>query len=443
MFADSDNGGGTDWALKSVPEMWSMIAAHDGTAHKNLLLTWLQSADLLIDHLSRVKRYRDNLAEAWPPDKSQAAAKYLDRLDDLIAHLTSTYEAAVENHRALGAATSSIVGARFKLEPIYREYTANQQELSAYEAKLRTNAQVVGKYRAILPTPPTAVEARQFELQLQAQSLMSALSTDLAQAQLNITTPQHYKPAEKMGPPSEPIDSDSNNLHPSSLPLSASYGNPQTNPASEAKTLNRNDSHSSEDANEGYLNPHNHPSTPLQAATEIPRSPTPALSGIEPSFSQLPSQLPSGPSESMPNTNGSTTYTTPGVAAQYPRTKGATPGIGHLAEPFRSGNPGTPRSIAGGVIGGDPVVAIPRAGGSTNQTQRVNPNGGIIGHPGSALNPLGATTRSKRLEESHQHRTAWDPDDPWQVDKGIAPVLLPPEKQEIDPGPAIGLPRDA
>jgi hypothetical protein len=36
----------------------------------------------------------------------------------------------------------------------------------------------------------------------------------------------------------------------------------------------------------------------------------------------------------------------------------------------------------------------------------------------------------------------WDPDNPWETDEGVAPVVLPArETGRIDPGPTIGLDR--
>jgi hypothetical protein len=44
--------------------------------------------------------------------------------------------------------------------------------------------------------------------------------------------------------------------------------------------------------------------------------------------------------------------------------------------------------------------------------------------------------RTRDEEHNGQH---WDPDNPWETDEGVAPVMLPSrETGRIDPGPAIG-----
>ncbi|GLW29584.1 hypothetical protein [Actinoplanes regularis] len=441
MFANSDNGGGTDWAQKSVPEMWSMLAAHDGTTHKELLLTWKRSADLLVDHLSRVKRYREDLAEAWPPEKSQASAKYLDRLDDLIKHLSETYHATVENHRALGAATSALVGARLKLEAIHREYAANQQDLDAYAIRQRSYQETVSKYRGPV-SAPTAVASRQLDLQLQAQSLMSTLSTDLAQAQLNITTPKIYNPT-KTFEGSQPLDT-------------AGKGNYSTRPsglifpsgtqiANSATANGKSNPISSKVSPTHDLAPPTSEKPSPDPQTSVPSLPGPAgpaLSGLgapETGYaSPQAAEVDSG-AKSPSNLGGFSTLPVIGTTSPTPQLGVTRVTSGAAVDPNIQPPRGAQGTIPGGVIGGVPGTSSPRLGANPRTTQRVNPAGGIIGPSGSA----GSSSISNRAPKSlagESEKDRWDPDDPWTIREGTSPVLLPPEKEEIYPGPAIGLP---
>ncbi|GAB3969357.1 hypothetical protein GCM10027615_23240 [Plantactinospora veratri] len=48
----------------------------------------------------------------------------------------------------------------------------------------------------------------------------------------------------------------------------------------------------------------------------------------------------------------------------------------------------------------------------------------------------GARPASQGREEEARH---WDPDNPWETDEGVAPVMMPSrENRRIDPGPTIG-----
>jgi hypothetical protein len=52
---------------------------------------------------------------------------------------------------------------------------------------------------------------------------------------------------------------------------------------------------------------------------------------------------------------------------------------------------------------------------------------------------LGGRSTGRHGEGDEQSR--WDPDNPWQTDEGVAPVVLPSQEQRVDPGPAIGFDR--
>ena len=66
--------GGTNWAGKSVRDMWQAMANQQTDNHWTLLSGWRKSYELTLQHMSAVRSYRDNLATAWPPEKSPASA---------------------------------------------------------------------------------------------------------------------------------------------------------------------------------------------------------------------------------------------------------------------------------------------------------------------------------------------------------------------------------
>lgn len=86
MLTVGDGGGygGTAWARMSVVDMWLALGNQDTTPHWQVVNGWRKSYELTLQHLAQVQSYRDNLASAWPPEKSTASAAYLGRLDVLI-----------------------------------------------------------------------------------------------------------------------------------------------------------------------------------------------------------------------------------------------------------------------------------------------------------------------------------------------------------------------
>src|SRR5690242_7021763 len=172
MLDTGDGGGGTPWESMTLDLMQRLIQNPDIEAQWQLVEAWNTSAQLLGDHLWQMQEYRDNLAAVWPPQKSPAAAVYLDRLDELIANLTETYEASITNHRAFTAVTSSIDQAQAQMQKIYQQYQASKATQSG-------------------ATP--AAQANQEALRLQAVKLLGGVSTDLAVAQSHIAKPTAYK----------------------------------------------------------------------------------------------------------------------------------------------------------------------------------------------------------------------------------------------------------
>ena len=104
----------------------------------------------------------------------------------------------------------------------------------------------------------------------------------------------------------------------------------------------------------------------------------------------------------------------------------------------------------GAVIGGPQVPSQSQVGSRTRAPSRVNPIGGVINarNPEGAPDSTGRPTSSQPLgfapgrqdrRDTDGKAHHWDPDNPWETEQGVPPVLLPAKPQRIDPGPAIGL----
>src|SRR4051794_28868466 len=135
MLIADGGGGGTAWSSMDVPAMWNLVANQDTSAHYKMLTGWQKSYELILEHMGQVRNYRDNLAAAWPPEKSPASAAYVAQLDNLLENLQQTYDAAVANHTAFASATLSLSLSRTDVKKIYDEYTANQAKIDEFEAK--------------------------------------------------------------------------------------------------------------------------------------------------------------------------------------------------------------------------------------------------------------------------------------------------------------------
>jgi hypothetical protein len=201
------------------------------------------------------------------------------------------------------------------------------------------------------------------------------------------------------------------------------------------------------------------PGLVLGGTTVQPTVP-PSTTGLSPITSTLPGGSPAGspgllpPSSTFLPGGGSsglpTNPTGTGRPARLPRESLLRPGA-RLPEGMRA-------MPAGGVIGGTPGVGIGQPTSGRAGARRVNPVGGVIGEGegslgsrrGSSVGGISAAERSGGLygqggasrrsgRNGEADGSHWDPDNPWETTEGVSPVVLPPQEQRIDPGPAIGL----
>jgi hypothetical protein len=444
LIADGGGGyGGTDWMAMDVIQMWQAIQNQDTTAHYQLLDGWRKSYELTLEHLGQVQNYRQNLAEAWPPEKSAASAAYLQRLDELIANLQSTYDAAVATHHAFASATLAISLSRNDVEKIYNEYTSNQTKLEEF----KNRPYVAAGKSAVPPQKPPVADGRQEQLNNQARSIMYGLSSEIIQARTQITKPPVYDPSYKR----EGNDRDNGD---------ATYTAPVIPPITtfdpSAGSSHSTSSTTQHSAATNTTNPGTGPST---TPPNTARPPGLVLGGIQPPPTVPPPTtgiLPQPPigGGPLPSVITPTPILPPGPlglgSPALPPGAGMTKGF--IGEgPGRPGMGGMRAMPPGGVIGGAPGVGLgqPAVG---RPASRVNPVGGVI-HPSNSEGRLGPTGRgsapgqpmgnvagrsSGRSDES-EDAVHWDPDNPWETAEGVSPVVLPAAERRIDPGPAIGL----
>lgn len=422
-------GGGTSWSAMDVPTMWSTIETQETTPHWEMLTGWRRSFELISQHMSQVRNYRENLATAWPPEKSQASAAYIAELDDLLTNLQQTYDAAVANHTAFSTATLSLSSARTELKQIYDTYTANQAKLEEFNAKPKPVQ--YGK-APVPPQKPPVTGAQQEELNSRARALMSGLSTDLVQARMSITTPATYTPTNRVYE-SRTNRGETGDGAPAIPPVVPVFPTSENVRASGALAT-----------------------TPLPSAVDpstSTRHPGIVLGGTQPGLVPLPDvghtaiQSPPTTGAPLPTVVSPTTVgpMPPGRSTANAVTR---PALGQplmRSGPVSSSPPAGGRPLApGGVIGAVPGMAPTPSAGSTS---RVNPIGGVISPPGQQPArgktgggyPMGTIGRTPGDNDRSGDSKKWDPDNPWETAVGVPAVLTPAPEQPVDPGPAIGL----
>lgn len=474
MLEAAGGGGGTDWWGMPMERIQELAQSPDIDAHYQIVDGWQKSADLISEHMFQVQQYRESLAAAWPPEKSSAAAAYITRLDTLIKNLNETYEAALSNHEAMSSATFSLGLAKTEMTKIYNQWDANNKALLAYNQQQdQKKAQAASGKPTPSPSPsgdepPPVTPNQQEALRQKAITLMSGVSSDLAQAQLKVVRPAPYKPDFS-------IDK---NTHEAGTGAGGAPNLPPIVPTPPSGGGGGSASRGSLSTSHGTAT---FPTTPNNALPPN-GSPLPGSGGGNPGLvlggTNPRSTLP--PPTFTPNPNPVTTLPTgggpgvssglipPGTGPVFPNST-LPPGSGKFSlgegslKPFGGVPEGGLKAMPpGGIIGKTVSGGLGEPAAGRFGPQRVNPVGGVIGESGGGpgmmgggrgapagmrgrnaatggQEPYGPTGARRSGKRGHGDDTAWDPDNPWATDEGVAPVVLPTAEQRIDPGPAIGL----
>ncbi|WP_157756933.1 hypothetical protein [Plantactinospora sp. KBS50] len=192
--------GSTDWASWDVAGMWRMLAGQDTAAQWRQVAGWRRTCELVRAHLVRLRQHRDRLAAAWPPERSAAARTYLDRLDQLIASVAQTHDAATANFAIAAAAAGAIDAARTDLKKIYDEYAPKRRARDTFDRQAAALATVGYQPWRLPPVSDAELAA----LDVRARTVLAGLSGELVQAQAQLRQPPTYRTRPAFGERNDP-----------------------------------------------------------------------------------------------------------------------------------------------------------------------------------------------------------------------------------------------
>ncbi len=442
LAADGGGGGGTPWYNYSLPTMWQIVNGQDTETIFQQASSWKNTADLTILHMANLQQYKDQLAEAWPPERSPASAAYMAELDKLINSIKETNETASANYNAVVTLALAASDAKVKLKPLYDEYQANAQKLADYDRKVQAAKQgstpTPTPTPSPMPGPPPVATGRQEQLNNQARAVMYNISSEITSAGAALKPPMPYTPPVPAfkDDPSSTGGAGTTSSGGSAAPLLVPPVIPPvhhtpTPPPSSAPTPPPAPPASSGSGGSGLvlsgtpmLPPPAAPSN-MPPVIQPPPTPTPAPLGVPTTpIGPLPGRV--GPGTAPPmNTLSRGMIAGGGAPGEF--------GVGGRGIGSRPMGPG-------GVIGGQPGAGLARPGGA-GPVSRVNPSGGVIGGQSGrqAGGAYGQPGRSGRRRDEHGEAQHWDPDNPWETEEGVTPVVLPAdEPRPQNPGPAIG-----
>ena len=426
----------SEYSGYDIKQLWQMVdAAKQGLQPSHDQVAALNKAQqMLSGHAQSLETARDQLAARWPPETNAASAAYLTELDRLIAAVHDTALSCAVNVFHINTVSDAIVQAHQTLEPLHNEYVNNEVVLDQYEAEINAfgagassipGGSTIARGTAKLFTSPPVKDGRQDELTKQAQQAMISLSGAAQDGAAYIKPPSRYAPPTV----GRSIDDKSSEIGESD---SVSRDGAIEPPNIDAPPYKRNQSGSAAAA----------PDQVVGATTGF----GPTLS----SFTSLPIQP--APSPLPPVATGPGAMNTIGTGNSIDQLHGLIPGLGGspkagvIRGPFRG--VGSPQASVIGNISG-------AVGAVESTPSRANPMGGMLGpQPGVGGKSPSRTTRS-RIAGGNEAATMgpqatrrrgrptgsderWDPNNPWELEDGVDPVIWPERPPErFDPGPGI------
>ncbi len=162
-----------------LPELWQMIAADDA-ADAHLHLTTLRRQQTALEtQRDRLRTLRDQLTEAWPPEKSEAATVFVQQINDMIRAMALTANGAAAVRTNLSLIIDAIDRARAELAPLVDQY---RQAASVPDQRVGQHARKLLDERArrvLMATDAAVVEpAAALEVALPAYQRIS-LQTEI------------------------------------------------------------------------------------------------------------------------------------------------------------------------------------------------------------------------------------------------------------------------
>ncbi|WP_344503098.1 hypothetical protein [Dactylosporangium maewongense] len=128
-----------------LPQLWEMVAADDEADAHVHLATLRRQQTALETQRDRLRILRDQLAEGWPPEKSEAATVFVQRLNDMIRAMSQTAIGAADVRTNLSLIVDAMHEARTQLDSLMQEF---QKTASFPDPRARQHARTVLDERA-------------------------------------------------------------------------------------------------------------------------------------------------------------------------------------------------------------------------------------------------------------------------------------------------------
>jgi hypothetical protein len=172
----------TNWAAYDVPTLWTMLQNEDPLKTSQHASAWRMTYELLSTHMAELQRCRDDLAAKWSAASSPAAAAFLNYVDNMLASMKATGDAAVATYDGLSGINGALITAKAEIGKLHEQWQKNQHEEDS-------SLNVFG-WHPFADTPDNWKE----QLKAEAAKQMYKADTTVFQSSAKLTPPPEYQP---------------------------------------------------------------------------------------------------------------------------------------------------------------------------------------------------------------------------------------------------------
>jgi hypothetical protein len=442
---DGPQSAPTDWSRHEVPALWAMVANEDATRTWSQVWAWWRTRDALEAYRQQLVACRDGLTAKWPPQRSEAARAFINRLNIMIDEVSTTASAAAANASAAGDIADALGGARRELQPLYEQWQRNAQVESDAATVIS-----VSDWGATSGSLSPMSAAWRDDLNAQARAAVAKAERAVFDHTAQLTAAPAGQPINSIRPLSDtgggetPVGGGTrpSGIQPPLIPPLSDSPAPALLPAAGVTDV--------------LLTGQSVAVPSAGTAPALPAGDGPAGSGrswfvstplgraLAPGAVIGPDPVTAGPGRGP----GGGPVPSPGRSPAGAMDQRGQPGrvLGGAQQPPAE-DPRRGRRPAG-IVGGYPPMGIGGAvgGASSPSPRRANTPGRVIGsRPRSDATYTTATGHTVVVSSPGgpqgpprpQPVPPTDPADPWQVPKGVRPVLEPGPEPYHDPGPGV------
>jgi hypothetical protein len=396
----------TNWAALDVPTIWSTVSDEGDAVSYMQVTAWRETSEAIDRHATALRTARDELATGWPPDKNTAAQEFFDKVESVLLVMDMYSAIASTNASALHGIVGALDEAKTKMQTLNTEWT---QRKSA-QGKEST-------FNKVLDVATFWSDENQWkeDLNKKAATVMVSADSTIAENRQNMIAPDIYEPPLDAVTPTH-FDNPKG-------PSSRSTSGDSSSNALRAPTI----------------------SALAAVATDGPSGPI-LTGGVETVATHVtvatapdrPSAISEAPTSIgvFGNTIGFPSRSTiPQILG--PVGKASTPA--EAIDGFREN----------GIVGREGVIGMTPASAAISPARRVKSsdirqNRGI-NHPGGVIGAAETPAAQfvNKSDRTKDHVPSLDPDHPWLIHEGTAPVIAPktePYRHTAGPG-VIGIDR--